>query len=105
DFEDPEVAAYPFDVRFGEQVDDLRAVLLAVPIDPAVALLKHHQRPGQVEVHQAVAEEVKVQSLGCDVRAQQDSNWIIEPAEPVNKLLLIGIWELTMQECNLRGLQ
>jgi hypothetical protein len=53
----------------------------------------------------SVRPRVKVQSLGCDVRAQQDSNWVIEPAETVNKLLLIGIWELAMQECDLRGLQ
>ena len=105
DLEDSEVAANPFDVRFCEQVDDLGTVLLAIAIDAAVALLKHHQRPGQVEVHQAMTEEMEIQSLGCDVRAQQHPNGIIEPAETVNKLLLIGVWELAMQQCDLRGLQ
>ena len=35
-------AADFLDVGFREQVDDLRLVLLTVPIDPAIALLKHH---------------------------------------------------------------
>ena len=39
---------------FGGDVGDERLLLLAVPVDAAVALLEDHQRPGNVEVDQLV---------------------------------------------------
>ena len=45
---------------------------------------------------------MEIQSLRCDVRAKQDSNGVVEPTETFNKLLLIHIGELPMQNCNLR---
>ncbi|MCY1505455.1 hypothetical protein D9M68_396720 [compost metagenome] len=58
---------------FGEQVGDLGRAGLAVAVDPAIALLEHHQRPGDIEVDQAVRLIVQVKTFGGDIRSDQQA--------------------------------
>jgi hypothetical protein len=46
-----------------EQIADQRLPRLAVAIDAAIALLQRHQRLGDVDMHQPVAEVVQVQAF------------------------------------------
>ena len=104
DFEDAQVALDFVGGGLGEQVNDLRLVLLAVAVHPAIALLEDHERPRQVEVHQAVAEVVQVQALAGHVRAQQDAHGVVQAAKAVHQFLLFGVGHLAMQHGQLVGL-
>ena len=52
------------------QIANERLLGLSVTIDAAIALLKRHQRPGDVKVNQTMAEAMQVQPLtghvGCE---------------------------------------
>ena len=83
-----------FSTGFCEEVDDQRLVRLPVAVDAAVALLEHHQRPRQIEVHEAMAEVMQVQALRRHVGAEQHAQRISLPAEAFDEGLLVGVGEL-----------
>ena len=91
DFKNAHVALDALVHRLGEEVDDVRLVLLPITVDPPIALLEHHQRPRQIEVHQPVAEIVQVQAFAGHVRAQQHAQRIVEAAESLDQILLLRV--------------
>jgi hypothetical protein len=91
DFENAQVALDALDAGFGEQVDDARLPGLAVTIDPAIALLEDHQRPGQIEMHQSMAEVMQVEAFGGDIGAQQDPHGVVLATKAIDQLLLLGV--------------
>ena len=50
-----------------DEVSDLGRELLAIAVDPAIALLKSDERPREVEVNQVVALLVQVHAFRGDV--------------------------------------
>lgn len=80
-------------------------MLLDITIDPAIALLKHHERPRHVRVNQAVAVVVQVQALTGHVRAQQHTDGVVLSAKAIDQQLLFGIGHLAMQKLDLVALE
>ena len=104
-FQDAQVAAHARVGGLGEEVDDLRLVLLAIAIHATVTLLEHHERPRQIEVHQPVAEVMQVEAFAGDVRAEQHAQAVIQATKALDQRLLFGVGHLTVQHRHLIGFQ
>ena len=70
-FQDPHIAHTRMRA-FADKIINLRLAILAVAIDPPVALLKAQQRPREIEMDQPVALIVEVEPLGRHVGGDQD---------------------------------
>ena len=100
-FEDAHVAADRLVGAPGDEVDDPGLALLAVAVDPAVALLEHHERPRHVEVDQAVALVVQVDAFGRHVRAEQQAHRTLRVAEVLHHPLLFDIAHAAVEDLDL----
>ena len=60
-----------FDRAARGEVDDVRLARLADAVDAADALLHDHRVPGELVIHEAIAE-LQVQSLGAGARRYED---------------------------------
>ena len=105
DFEDARVAPNRRIGALGHQVDDPRRGGLAVAIHPAVSLLEDHQRPGQVEVNQAVALVMQVDALGGDIRADQEPHRALSVPEVLHDTLLFDVAHAAVEGLHLTGLE
>ena len=97
DFENAEVAFDSFNPGLGEKIGDPWALLLAEPVHTPVPLLEDHERPGQIEVDQAMAEVVEVEPFGGHIGTEQNPYGIVLPTEAVHELLLLSVRHTSMQ--------
>ena len=104
-FQNAQVAANFLVHGFGEQVNDVRLVLLAIAVHTAIALLEGHQRPWQVKVDQAVAEVVQVQAFAGHIRADQNTDGVVFAAKALDQLLLLNVAHAAVQDFQLLGLE
>ncbi len=79
-------------------------VLLAVAVDPAVALLNADQRPGQVVVDEVVALPVHVHTLGRHVAGHEDPDRLVGERETLDDLLLLIVGEAAVHDVDLARL-
>ena len=99
--EDARVAADRLVRALGHQVDDVRRPPLPVAVDPAVPLLEDHQRPRHVEVDEPVALIVKVDALGRDVGADQQTQRARRIAEVLDDALLVHVAQAAVEDLDL----
>ena len=93
------------DLRPGQKIGDLRGLILTIAIDAAVSLLENHQGPRYVEVDQAMAEVVKVESLRGHVCRQEKSDLGAGIPELLHDGLLIHVREASVKFPHLLFLQ
>ena len=96
----PQIAAELIVGGDREEVVDLRLAGLAVAVDPAVALLQGDQRPGDVEVDQAVAVVVEVDPLGGRVRGEEHPDSALAAAKVLDHRLLRGVVEAAREHAD-----
>jgi len=70
-FQIAQIAPNSLIIRLGIKVADHGRAGLAIAVHTAVALLKNHQRPGNVEVNQPVCLIVQVEALGGHIRCNE----------------------------------
>src|SRR5690554_4811825 len=97
DFQYALVAAHFGVVALVNQVGDDRRLFLAVAVYPAVALLEHHERPGQIEMHQPVREVMQVDALRGHIGTQQYAEFTFWFAEFFDDFLLFEVAHTAVQ--------
>ncbi len=105
ELEDARVALDLLARAVGHEVDDLRRLLLPVAVDPAVALLEHHERPRHVEVDHPVREVVEVDPLGGDVGGEEEPDRGLVAPEVLDDPLLVHVREPAVEDLHLLVLQ
>src|SRR5699024_9171636 len=78
----------PFHIAGKDESAKLGGRLLAVSVDPAVALLDADQRPGQVVVDELVALLMQIDAFGGDVTGEEKAHRIVAQTELLDDPLL-----------------
>lgn len=100
DFQVAQIATDTLVTGLGVEVADLGCLRLAIAIHTAVALLEHHQRPGDVEVDQPVRLVVQVQTFGSHVGGDEQAQRRMAAAKVLDCLLNVLIGQLAVQDGN-----
>ena len=87
------------------EVADERLLRLTVAVHAAVTLLEGHERPGDVEVNEPVAETMQVQAFARDVGREHEAHGILGAVEFLNGVHEVLVAVVPLQNHHLLGLQ
>ena len=96
-----QIAQIPTDffiIRLGVEVADHGRAGLTIAVHAAIALLKNHERPGNVEVNQPVCLVVQVETLGGHIRRNEQPQRGVGTAKIFHCLLDLLIRQLAVQD-------
>ncbi|MNE30864.1 hypothetical protein D3C80_1244040 [compost metagenome] len=71
---------------------------LTISIHTTIALLEHHQRPGNIEVDQPMSLVVQVKTFGGHIRGNQQAQGRMGFSEIFDRLLDILVRQLAVQD-------
>ena len=96
-FQIAQIPADSFIIRLGVEVADHGRAGLAIAVHTAIALLKDHQRPGNVEMNQPVCLIVQVEALGRHIRRNEQPQRGMGTTKIFHRLLDLLIRQLAVQ--------